>query len=207
VKASRQGKNLKLSISHSGYVSADGNYRRWGDDGVCAERRERGGPCWLLKLRWMRTLRGQMKGVLSWLVLWACRARYKRFLFCLSCSSRPSTKYFFPHRTLFQFLWSPSPSKLGSGQEAVPGCLSLMWVSGCAYVHGVYTNKIYCFNPFLSIIVEHLSHLSQVIWFWILEYPGHLDRLFFDCAIGYNDLDFFKENFKSVLLDRCKIEF
>jgi hypothetical protein len=23
--------------------------------------------------------------------------RYKRFLFCLGCSSRPSTKYFFPH--------------------------------------------------------------------------------------------------------------
>jgi hypothetical protein len=24
--------------------------------------------------------------------------RYKRFLFCLICSSRPNTKYFFPHR-------------------------------------------------------------------------------------------------------------
>ncbi len=30
--------------------------------------------------------------------------RYKRFLSCLGCSSRPSTKYSFPQRTLFQFL-------------------------------------------------------------------------------------------------------
>jgi hypothetical protein len=30
--------------------------------------------------------------------------RYKRFLFCLGCSSRLSTEYVFPHRTLFQFL-------------------------------------------------------------------------------------------------------
>jgi hypothetical protein len=29
--------------------------------------------------------------------------RYKRFLFCLGCSSRPSTTYFFPYRTLFKF--------------------------------------------------------------------------------------------------------
>jgi hypothetical protein len=36
---------------------------------------------------------------------------YKRILFCLDCSSRLSTKYFFPHSTLFQQL-SSSPSKL-----------------------------------------------------------------------------------------------
>jgi hypothetical protein len=33
--------------------------------------------------------------------------QYKRFVSCLGCSSRPSTKYFFPHRTLFQFICPP----------------------------------------------------------------------------------------------------
>jgi hypothetical protein len=37
----------------------------------------------------------------------------KRFLFCLGCSYLPSTKYLFPHRTLFQFLCPHRPSKLG----------------------------------------------------------------------------------------------
>jgi hypothetical protein len=27
------------------------------------------------------------------------------------------------------------------------------------------------------------------------------------CALGYNDFDFFKENYKSGPIDRCKIEF
>jgi hypothetical protein len=36
------------------------------------ERLERCSPCWLLKLR--GTQRVQMKGVLPWLVCWACRA-------------------------------------------------------------------------------------------------------------------------------------
>ncbi len=40
---------------------------------------------------------------------------YKRFYSCVGCSSRPSTKYFFPHRTLFRFLWSHRPgSRAGS---------------------------------------------------------------------------------------------
>ncbi len=60
-----------------------------------------------------------MKGVLHWLVHCArCAAWYKRFLFCLSCSSQPSTKYIMnPHRTLFHFIcphypvsWAGSPA-------------------------------------------------------------------------------------------------
>ena len=43
----------------------------------------------------------------------------------LGCSSRPNTKYFFPHRTLL----SPSPSKLGR-QPCWVACL-LVCVSGC----------------------------------------------------------------------------
>ncbi len=44
------------------------------NSGVFAERQERGGPCWLLKLKWMGTHRVQMKGNLPWLVFWACLA-------------------------------------------------------------------------------------------------------------------------------------
>jgi hypothetical protein len=43
--------------------------------------------------------------------------RYKRFLSCLGCSSRPCTKYFSPHHTLFLFIcpyrqacWAGSPA-------------------------------------------------------------------------------------------------
>jgi hypothetical protein len=36
----------------------------------------------------------------------ALLCRCKRFLSCFGCSSRPSTKYFFPHHTLFKLLCS-----------------------------------------------------------------------------------------------------
>jgi hypothetical protein len=64
---------------------------------------ERGGPFWLLKLRWMGTQRGQIKGVLSWLVRWATRASTRDFCSALAVQASP---------VHFQFL-SPSPSKLG----------------------------------------------------------------------------------------------
>ncbi len=62
-------------------------------------------------------------GVLSWLVRWACRAGTRDFLFCLGCSIRPSTKYFFPHRTLLPFL---CPIGQQAGQAAVLGRLSVI---------------------------------------------------------------------------------
>ncbi len=39
--------------------------------------------------------------------------RHKRLLSFLCCSGQPSTKYFFPPRTLFSIYVSPSPSNLG----------------------------------------------------------------------------------------------
>jgi hypothetical protein len=52
-------------------------------------------------------------------------------LFCLGCSSRPWTKYFFPHRTLFCSIpLSPSPRKLDR-QPCWVACL-LVCVSGAA---------------------------------------------------------------------------
>jgi hypothetical protein len=66
-----------------------------------------------------------MNGVLPWLVRWACRAGTtnceRRFLSWLGCS-RPSTKYFFPHCRIFQFI---CPRRPGSGHAVVLGHLSL----------------------------------------------------------------------------------
>ncbi len=41
--------------------------------------------------------------VLSLVGLLDSSCRYNRFLSCLGCPSHPSTKYYFPHRTLFHF--------------------------------------------------------------------------------------------------------
>ncbi len=90
----------------------------------------RGGPCWLLKLSWMGTQRAQMKGSLPWMVNLNLSCRYKRFLLCLGCCSRPHTKYFFPHRTVFQFL---CPHRPAAGEAAVLGHLSLIMSLGRAH--------------------------------------------------------------------------
>ncbi len=51
--------------------------------------------------------------------------RYKRFLFCLGSSSRPSTKHIFPHRKLFQFFVPILQPARHCRQAAVLGRLSL----------------------------------------------------------------------------------
>ncbi len=63
--------------------------------------------------------------------------RSNRFLFCLGCSSRLSTKYVFPRRTLFEFLCPPSLSKLDR-QPCWVVCL-LIWIS---LVPTVYVNVL-----------------------------------------------------------------
>ncbi len=40
--------------------------------------------------------------------------------FCRSCSSRPNTKYFFPHRTLFRFLCPHRPASLAGSRAGSP---------------------------------------------------------------------------------------
>ncbi len=79
------------------------------------ERPEKGGgPCWLLKLGWMETQRGQMKGDLSWLVHWACRAStsIRDFYFALAALVGP-VQNIFPSPYIISIPLSPSPSKLG----------------------------------------------------------------------------------------------
>ncbi len=86
-----------------------------------SERPERGGPCWLLKLRQMGTNEVQMKGVLPWLFFVGLSCRHKRFSSCLGCSSQPSNKYFFPHRHPISLYLSP-PIALQPGQSGMQAC-------------------------------------------------------------------------------------
>jgi hypothetical protein len=93
------------------------------------ERLEKGGPCWLLKLRQMGTQREQIKRVLPWLVRLIVACRYKSFLFCLGCSIvGPEQNILFPHRTLFQFLCPHRPASW-AGSRA--GSLVSWYVSLC----------------------------------------------------------------------------
>ncbi len=44
--------------------------------------------------------------------------RYRRFLSCLGCASQASTKYFFPHRTLFHYMCWSHRSAIWAGSRA-----------------------------------------------------------------------------------------
>jgi hypothetical protein len=88
------------------------------------ERPERGGPCWLVKLRRIGTQRLQMKGGPSLVGSLGSSCWYKRLLSCLKCSDQPCKKYFSPFRTLFQFMCPLPPSSLGR-QSSRAACLWL----------------------------------------------------------------------------------
>jgi hypothetical protein len=94
------------------------------------ERLERGGPSWLLKLRWMGAQRGQMKGFLSWLIRWACRAGTRYLCSALAALVGPVENIFSSPYTISVTL-SPSPSKLGR-QPCWVACL-LVCVSCLSY--------------------------------------------------------------------------
>jgi hypothetical protein len=79
---------------------------------VTPQRLERGDHCWLFKLMWMETQRVQMKGVLPWLVCWACRDGTRDFSSALAALVGSVTKYFFLTRHYcIQISLSQSPCK------------------------------------------------------------------------------------------------
>jgi hypothetical protein len=61
---------------------------------------ESGGPCWLLNLSWMGTQRAQMKGVLRWLVRWACGAGTQDFCPALAALVGPVQNFFYTPYTI-----------------------------------------------------------------------------------------------------------
>jgi hypothetical protein len=61
-----------------------------------------------------------------WLVRWARRAGSIEFCPALAaCSSQPSTKYFFPHRTLFHFISPHLPATWAGSRAGSPVFVSL----------------------------------------------------------------------------------
>ncbi len=118
---------------------------------VPPERPERGGPCWLLKMRRMKNQRLRMKGILPWLGLLGLSYRYKRLLFCLGCSTRPGTKYEYIFLTVHYF-HSVVPIAQQAGQAAVLVRLSLSMVFKC---HGppspLQPTQPKWYLPFLSL--------------------------------------------------------
>ncbi len=90
------------------------------------ERLERGGPCWLLKLKWMETQRVQMNGVFPFLVV---PIQETFILPWLLWSAK--YKIFFPHRTQFQFmcLFITHTVKKGLAAFPTPAGMSLTKLS------------------------------------------------------------------------------
>ncbi len=100
--------------------------------GPSVSRREarEGGPCWLLKLRWMGTQRVQIKGLLLWLVRFACRAGRRDFCSALAALVGPLQTILFLTVHYFNSL---VPIAQKAGQAAVRGRLSLsvlLWSHG-----------------------------------------------------------------------------
>ncbi len=69
--------------------------------------------------------------------------RYKRFLFSLGCCSRPNTKLYFPHRTLFQFLCSHRPASWAGSRAGSPVslCVSLVATLALAVGHSNHSAR------------------------------------------------------------------
>jgi hypothetical protein len=84
------------------------------------ERLEIGGPRFTVETAVNGDSKSTMKGVLSLLFRWACLVGTRDFCFCLGCSSQPSTKYFFPHRTLFPFLCASCPASWAGSRAGSP---------------------------------------------------------------------------------------
>ncbi len=76
--------------------------------------------------------RSTYERVLPWLVrCMGSSCRYKRFLSCPGCSSRPNTNYFFLYPTVFHSICPNRPQQVG--QAVVPHHLSINKCLWCPY--------------------------------------------------------------------------
>jgi hypothetical protein len=79
-------------------------------------RLESGGSCRLLKLRQIGSAGSAYERVPSMVGSLGSSCRYKKFLSCLGQNcSRPTYKYFFPHRNLFHFISPHHPASWAVG--------------------------------------------------------------------------------------------
>ncbi len=114
------------------------------------DRLESGDPCWLLKLRVYRDSKStNARGPsLLWYGGLLLSCRYKKFFFCLGWFYRPSTKYFFPHRTLFKFLCHHRPESWAGSRTGPPVSY---------YVYLLSTSTAFCMVRFLIITKKQLK--------------------------------------------------
>jgi hypothetical protein len=118
-----------------------------------------------LKLRLMGTQRVQMKGVLPWLVRWACRAAQGIFLFCLGCSclGTKQNTFFLVVHYFISFVPIAQP-KLGR-QPCWVACL-LICVSGSYIVYIVLgRERMRCFTSVYNV--------RTVVWKRRRVYSAH----------------------------------
>ncbi len=147
------------------------------------EKLDRGGPCWLLKLRWMGTQRGQMKRALSWLVCWACADGTRDFCSALAALVGPVQNIFFLTVHYFNsFVFIPQQA----GQSAVLGRLSLfVFVSGgylvfllklwAAFRHGrrfLFFNNFDYWKLCYSFLFCILLHSAFVLFYFLFTFLG-----------------------------------
>jgi hypothetical protein len=100
------------------------------------ERPERGAL--RLKLRQKGTHGVHMKGVLPRLVYWGLVPVQEICAMPWCCSSQPSTELFFPHRTLFHFIWLHRPAQLGRQSCRIAGlliCVCVLYIYSIQYLH------------------------------------------------------------------------
>ncbi len=77
--------------------------------------------------------------------------QYIRDFCCFGCSSRPSTKYFFPHRTQFQFICPQCPASWEGSRAGSPFSYP-MCVSGPPPPLSPHHQKLMIKAPFLHPI-------------------------------------------------------
>ncbi len=133
---------------------------------IITETMERGGPCWLL-------IWGEL------LVRWACRASTRVFYSALTALFGPcSTKYFFPHCTLFKLLCAPIAQQ--AEEVSVLGRLSLrmrLWKQHhCSkffilgYTKGSEKTK---WSEFALILRDHWRIFPPVLFYTQPIFPSY----------------------------------
>jgi hypothetical protein len=76
-------------------------------------------------MRRMGTKRGQMKGVLPWLVHLACRTSTRDFCSALVAIVGPVQNIFYPRRTLFQLVCPHRPASWAGSRSGLPAVLRI----------------------------------------------------------------------------------
>ncbi len=114
-------------------------YLTWGVTALHPERLERGGPLLTVETEMNGDAKRTNERVPFLVGSLDLSCRHKRFFFCLGCSSRPSTKYFFLNVHYFN---SFVPLAQQAGQAAVLGRLSLS-VCLCLHLMALFTLSCY----------------------------------------------------------------